>query len=37
LTGRRGNKLQNVAMASDIVIAAVLIVFCVATAFAVEP
>jgi hypothetical protein len=37
LTGRRGNKLQNVAMSSYIVIAAVLIVFCVATAFAVEP
>ena len=34
-TGR--NKLQNVAMASDIFIAVVLAVFCIATALAVEP
>jgi hypothetical protein len=31
------NKLQNVAMASDIFIAVVLAVFCIATALAVEP
>lgn len=31
------NKLQNVAMASDIFIAVVLVVFCIATALAIEP